>query len=109
MNQIQKSLGSEDSQPATTGPRFSASGVMLIALMAIGSAILWPGLPVGWIWIASQLESGANPSIGPYALVVFWPADLDVGTRQGLDRARSRLRARSPAMTPTTGRCTCRG
>lgn len=42
---------------------------MLIALMSIGSMVMCPGLPVGWIWLASQLQSGMNPSIGPYALV----------------------------------------
>jgi hypothetical protein len=49
----------------------SVPAITLIALMAIGSAILWLGLPFGWIWIASQLENGTNPSIGPYALVAL--------------------------------------
>jgi hypothetical protein len=44
---------------------------MLIALMAIGSAVLWLGLPIGWIWLASQLENGPSPSIGPYAMVAI--------------------------------------
>ena len=81
---------------------------MLIALMALGSAALWLGLPVGWIWIASQLESGPSPSIGPYALVAIGlPISMFALGKclTALDRAY----ALSAATTPTTGRCTCRG
>lgn len=29
----------------------------LIALMAIGSIFLWIGIPIGWLWIGSQLQA----------------------------------------------------
>lgn len=39
--------------------------------MAIGSAFMWLGMPVGWLWLASQLQGGVGPSLGPYVLVAF--------------------------------------
>jgi hypothetical protein len=52
-------------------PARRAAGLFLIALMAIGSALMWLGVPVGWLWLASHLQKGANPSLGPYLLVAF--------------------------------------
>lgn len=42
-----------------------AARVALIALMAVGSIFLWIGIPVGWLWIGSQLQSG-QASFGLY-------------------------------------------
>lgn len=50
------------------GSRFAAFG--LIALMAVGSLVLWAGIPIGWIWVASQMTSSTQPSLGPYLLVI---------------------------------------
>lgn len=44
--------------------------VALIALMAVGSVFLWIGIPVGWLWIGSQLQSG-QASFGLYLGVLF--------------------------------------
>jgi len=39
----------------------------LIALMAFGSIFLWIGIPVGWLWIGSQLQSDSGQaSFGLY-------------------------------------------
>jgi hypothetical protein len=39
----------------------------LIALMAFGSVFLWIGIPVGWLWIGSQLQSDSGQaSFGLY-------------------------------------------
>ena len=39
----------------------------LIALMAVGSIFLWIGIPVGWLWIGSQLQSDSGQaSFGLY-------------------------------------------
>ena len=43
----------------------------LIALMAIGSIAMWVALPVGLVWIASQLTDSTQPSMGPYLLILF--------------------------------------
>jgi hypothetical protein len=43
----------------------------LILLMAIGSVILWLGIPVGWLYLASQLVDTSQPTLGPYILIIF--------------------------------------
>jgi hypothetical protein len=45
--------------------------LLLIALMAIGSVILWIGIPVGWLYLASRLVDSSQPSLGPYILIIF--------------------------------------
>jgi hypothetical protein len=41
--------------------------VALIALMAVGSIFLWIGIPVGWLWIGSQVQSDSGQaSFGLY-------------------------------------------
>ena len=44
--------------------------VLLIALMAIGSILLWLGIPLGWLYLVSRLVSSSQPSMGPYVLVL---------------------------------------
>jgi hypothetical protein len=51
----------------------------LIALMAIGSILLWLGIPVGWLYVASRLVKSSTPSMGPYVLVLVGiPASMIV-------------------------------
>ena len=41
--------------------------VALIGLMAVGSIFLWIGIPVGWLWIGSQIQSDSGQaSFGLY-------------------------------------------
>ena len=41
--------------------------VALIAIMAVGSIFLWIGIPVGWLWIGSQVQSDSGQaSFGLY-------------------------------------------
>lgn len=73
--------------------------IALIALMAIGSALMWLGMPVLWLWLASRLQSGANPTLGPYVLVAFGlPLSMVVIGRglAGLDRAFARTTGFDP-------------
>ncbi len=43
----------------------------LIALMAIFSVILWLGIPVGWLWIVSQVSADSQSAgFGPYLLAI---------------------------------------
>jgi hypothetical protein len=51
-------------------PGTSLASVALIGLMAIGSAAMWLGLPAGWLWLASHLENGTSPTMGPYVLLI---------------------------------------
>jgi hypothetical protein len=53
--------------------------VLLIALMAIGSILLWLGIPVGWLYLVSRLVKSSQPSMGPYVLLIVGiPASMIV-------------------------------
>jgi hypothetical protein len=76
----------------------SPAAVMLVLLMALGSVVMWIGVPLGLIYAASQLAGSSNPSAGPYVLVlVGLPIGMAiVGKGLGaLDRAHSRLTRRT--------------
>jgi hypothetical protein len=45
--------------------------LVLILLMIAGSLVLWIGIPVGWIVLASHLTSSSAPTLGPYVLLIF--------------------------------------
>ena len=60
----------------------------LIVLMALGSAMMWIGLPIGLVFIASRVADSPQPSLGPYLIVLIglpigmtlvgkWLASLD--------------------------------
>ena len=52
-------------------PTQSIAKAGLIALMAFFSIMLWLGIPVGWLWIGSQVQSNTQSSgFGPYFLVI---------------------------------------
>lgn len=45
--------------------------VGLIGLMVLGSLLLWIGIPVGWLWVGSQIASESQQtSLGTYLLVL---------------------------------------
>jgi hypothetical protein len=44
----------------------------LILLMALGSIVLWIGSPIGWLWLASQMQKDSQAAgFGPYMVVLF--------------------------------------
>jgi hypothetical protein len=49
--------------------RLAATGIAGVMLIAAFS--LWTVIPLGWVWIGSQLSKTQAPSAGPYALVFF--------------------------------------
>jgi hypothetical protein len=52
---------------------------LLIALMAIGSIVLWLGIPIGWVYLASRVAKSSQPSMGPYLLILVGiPASMIV-------------------------------
>lgn len=51
-------------------PRRRPGAIAMLALMAIGSIAMWLGAPIGWIFVASRLQHGTQPSLGPYVLVI---------------------------------------
>jgi hypothetical protein len=44
--------------------------LLLIALMAVGSIMLWLGVPFLWVYGASQLVETSQPTMGPYVMVL---------------------------------------
>ena len=67
---------------------------VLVALMAIGSVVMWIGVPVALIYVASKLADTPNPSMGPYLVVLLGlPVGMAlVGKGLGaLNRAHIRL------------------
>jgi hypothetical protein len=71
---------------------------LLIALMAIGSVLLWLGIPVGWLYLASRIVKSSQPSLGPYVLVLVGiPVSMIV-----VDKALSRLDRAYGDVTGTT-------
>ena len=47
-----------------------AGAAILVLVMAIGSIAMWIGVPVFWLWLASQIASSSQPSLGLYMLVL---------------------------------------
>jgi hypothetical protein len=45
--------------------------VVLVLMMAVGSVVLWIGIPVGWVWVASRTVKTSQPTLGPYLLVLI--------------------------------------
>jgi hypothetical protein len=43
---------------------------ILVLMMAVGSIVLWIGIPVGWVWVASRTVKTSQPTLGPYLLVL---------------------------------------
>lgn len=67
-------------------PTRKLSAVLLIALMAVGSIALWIVIPLGWLWLGSQLQSSSNPTLGPILLVLAGiPASMVI-VAKGLSR-----------------------
>lgn len=55
----------------TTTPGRALAKAGLIALMALGSVVLWIGSPIGWLWLASQMQKDSQAAgFGPYFVVL---------------------------------------
>jgi hypothetical protein len=73
---------------------WSPPAVALVLLMALGSIVMWLGVPLGLVYLASKLADTPNPSLGPYLLVIIGlPVGMAViGKALGaLDRVHTRL------------------
>lgn len=51
-------------------PWLKPSALALVALMAVGSVTLWLGIPLFWVWLASQITKTSQPTLGPYLMVL---------------------------------------
>lgn len=75
-------------------------GALLIGLMTVGSVLLWIGVPVGWLYLASRLTDSPQPSMGPYLLVLGGIPTTMVAVGKGLavlDRTYGRVVGTTPA------------
>jgi hypothetical protein len=75
--------------------------VLLIALMAIFSVVLWLGIPIGWLYLASRIAKSSQPSMGPYVLVLVGiPASMVVVGKllSRLNRTYGALTGAAPAV-----------
>jgi heme/copper-type cytochrome/quinol oxidase subunit 2 len=50
--------------------RAGASGVLLVLMMLCAGLVLWIGVPLGWLYIGSQVQ-GATDSLGTAILVML--------------------------------------
>ena len=76
---------------------WSPVAIVLVLLMAAGSVVMWVGLPLGLIWLASALTDSSQPSMGPYLLILIGlPVGMFViGKALGsLDRVHGRITGR---------------
>ena len=86
-------------------------GALLILLMAVGSVLLWIGIPVGWLYLASQLVDSPQPSMGPYVLVLVGIPATMIAMGKVLAildrdlRPRDRHRRRRASRRRGTARC----
>jgi hypothetical protein len=74
-------------------------GALLIVLMAVGSVLLWIGIPVGWLYLASRVAGSAQPSMGPYLMVLVGiPATMIAMGKllAALDRVYGRVSGTAP-------------
>jgi hypothetical protein len=62
-----------EEQPSSLGRSVAKAPavVLVLLLMAAGSILLWLAIPIGWVWIASQLVDSSQPTLGPYLLILF--------------------------------------
>ena len=50
--------------------RTGGSGVLLVAIMLGGGVLLWVGIPLGWLYVGSQVQ-GSTGSLGTALLVMM--------------------------------------
>jgi hypothetical protein len=50
---------------------WSPEAIGLVVLMALGSVLMWIGVPLALVYIASKVADTPNPSMGPYLLIII--------------------------------------
>jgi hypothetical protein len=63
-----------ESMPRESAPRRAGRNLaakVLVALMVVAALSMWTVIPLGWVWIGSQLSEGQAPAGGPYMVVLF--------------------------------------
>jgi hypothetical protein len=48
----------------------SESTALLVLIMFVGSLVLWVGVPVGWLWVGSQLQASSSLTTAVGAMMI---------------------------------------
>ena len=46
------------------------AATLLVVLMVLAALSMWTAIPLGWVWVGSQVSEGQAPSGGPYMVVL---------------------------------------
>ncbi len=46
------------------------AATIIVVLMVIAALSMWTAIPLGWVWVGSQVSNGQAPSGGPYMVVL---------------------------------------
>lgn len=63
--------------------RTGAGALLVVVIMLLGSLVLWIGIPLGWLWVGSQIQ-GATASLGTSVGATFLGAVLSIVLFAGL-------------------------
>jgi hypothetical protein len=44
---------------------------ILVVVMVLAALSMWTAIPLGWVWVGSQVSEGQAPSGGPYMVVLI--------------------------------------
>lgn len=90
------------SEPMAARPRellLSCASAALVALMVVGCLFLWIGVPLGWLWIGSQVQASASlgtaliaTMLGIVVTVLVVVAVLGAINRRHIELRRARNR-----------------
>ena len=89
---------SVSTEPERPPARRTVGAAGLIAVMALGSIMMWLGAPIGLLFLASRLADSANPTMGPVLIVVLGLPVCMVAIGKGL-AALDRYYARYTGVT----------
>jgi hypothetical protein len=62
--------GTPTQNVAQRAGRSFAAKILVIA-MVVAALSMWTAIPLGWVWVGSQISEGQAPSGGPYMVVLF--------------------------------------
>lgn len=57
--------------PHGTSPVQGLAASLIFIVMLLAALALWTAIPLGWIWIGSQVATTQFPAEGPYAVVAI--------------------------------------
>lgn len=66
--------------------------VVLVTGMVLGALSIWTLSPLGWLWVASQMDAGRTPSMGAITVVVLGVCLTTVAIGKGLAVLNARYR-----------------